>query len=583
MVGLRLRLRSFRSRLVVVFVGLFAVVLGISFALVAASTHATARAQIDRELRRAGTLFARQLDLRTRQLLGATRLLSGDFALKTAAATADHATTASVLENHRRRVGADLLMLISLEGTVVADTRHPGRHGAPFPLPRLLEQAETQGDAGAVAALEDRLYRLTLVPLLAPEPIAWLAAGFTLDDRTAAELRQVTGLQIAFLQPAGEGFVVHGATLDPADRRALTEHFATARAAGTIALGGGEVYVLRAETVGDEVVVVLLRPLAEAMTPWHRLLWLLIAVAAGGVLLALLGAIGVARRVSRPVTALAAAARRVAAGDFEAGVAIRQDDELGELGATFNEMVGGLRERERVRDELERAGRLKRFFSPQLAEALSAGDTAVLASHRREITVVFCDLRGFTTFAETAEPEEVMGLLGQYHAAVGPLIFRYEGTLERFTGDGLMVFFNDPVPCPDPAARAVTLAVAMRDAVGPLLAGWRRRGFTLGFGVGVAMGYATLGRIGFEGRFDYAAIGSVTNLSARLCAEAADGQILVSQRVHAEVETLVEAEPLGPLPLRGFAKPIAVFNILRLRAAGSGAAARQPELAQESP
>ena len=155
----------------------------------------------------------------------------------------------------------------------------------------------------------------------------------------------------------------------------------------------------------------------------------------------------------------------------------------------------------------------------------------MLASHRREITVLFCDLRGFTAFAEKADPEDVMRLLRDYHTTVGALISRYEGTLERFTGDGLMVFFNDPVPCPDPAARAVHMAIAMRDGLQGLLDEWRRRGFTLGFGTGVDMGYATVGRIGYEGRFDYAAIGTVTNLSARLCQEGSDGQILVSQRV----------------------------------------------------
>src|SRR4029453_16757757 len=160
---------------------------------------------------------------------------------------------------------------------------------------------------------------------------------------------------------------------------------------------------------------------------------------------------------------------RVAAGDFTTPVGVEQRDELGELAATFNEMLGGLREHERVRDELERTARLKRFFSPQLADLLSTADESLLASHRREITVVFCDLRGFTAFAEAADPEEVMQLLHDYHAAIGPLVFVHEGTLERFTGDGLMVFFNDPVPCPDPAARAVRMTGALPDAAHPPL------------------------------------------------------------------------------------------------------------------
>ena len=216
--------------------------------------------------------------------------------------------------------------------------------------------------------------------------------------------------------------------------------------------------------------------------------------------------------------------------------------------------------------ELERVSRLKRFLSPQLAELIvSSGDEKLLESHRREITVVFCDLRGFTAFAETAEPEEVMGVLREYHAAMGALIFQFGGTLERFAGDGLMVFFNDPLPCPDPAQRAVRMAVAMREGAAELAGAWRKRGHQLDFGVGIAMGYATLGRIGFEGRFDYGAIGTVTNLASRLCGEAKGGQILISQRVHAAVEEVVEAEPVGEVALKGFHRPVATYNILRLK------------------
>src|SRR5262245_4916538 len=207
--------------------------------------------------------------------------------------------------------------------------------------------------------------------------------------------------------------------------------------------------------------------------------------------------------------------------------------------------------------ELQRVGRLKRFFSPQLAElVVSSGGEKLLESHRQEITVVFCDLRGFTPFSETAEPEEVMEVLREYHTALGTLIFRFEGTLEHFAGDGIMVFFNDPLPCPDHASQAVKMAVAMRQQMGELAEKWRKRGYQLGFGIGIAQGYATLGMIGFEGRVEYGAIGPVANLAARLCDKAQNGQILISQRVFAAIEAVVQAEPAEELSLKGFHKPV---------------------------
>jgi class 3 adenylate cyclase/CheY-like chemotaxis protein len=217
--------------------------------------------------------------------------------------------------------------------------------------------------------------------------------------------------------------------------------------------------------------------------------------------------------------------------------------------------------------QLDRLGRLKRFFSPQLAELIVAGGTVdPLQTHRREITVVFVDLVGFTAFAETAEPEELMGMLREYHAAMGRLILEHEGTLERFTGDGMMVFFNDPVEVPNAAERAVRMAVAMRDLAADLAAQWRKRGWSVGgLKVGVTQGYATIGAIGFEGRLDYGAIGTVTNLAARLCGEAAGGQILISARVAAAVEGLIDSEDLGSLSLKGLARPVPAWSVRGLR------------------
>jgi class 3 adenylate cyclase len=216
--------------------------------------------------------------------------------------------------------------------------------------------------------------------------------------------------------------------------------------------------------------------------------------------------------------------------------------------------------------ELERVGRLKRFLSPQIAEMIvSSGNEWILESHRREITVVICDLRGFTAFSEAAEPEDVMAVLRAYHASLGALIDKYDGTVERFTGDGLMVWFNDPLPCPDPCDRAARMGVEMRDEVSALVRQWRTHDYNLGFAIGVAHGYATLGRIGFERRVDYAAVGTVVNLASRLCAEARDGQILIDAKVYAAIESIATVERMGDLALKGFNRPVKALNLTAIR------------------
>jgi adenylate cyclase len=222
--------------------------------------------------------------------------------------------------------------------------------------------------------------------------------------------------------------------------------------------------------------------------------------------------------------------------------------------------------------EIDRMNRLKGFLSPQIAKlVVSGGDEKLLESHRRDITVVFCDLRGFTAFSESAEPEDIIAVLQDYYRCLGESIDRFEGTLQHFAGDGLLIFFNDPIPCPDPSVRAVRMAVEMRDRITALAEKWRRLGHQLGFGVGIAAGHATLGNVGYEGRLHYSAYGAVVNLGSRLCGQAADGQILIDSRVQLAVESIVTTDELGEIELKGFHRPIRAFNVRALTAANNKA------------
>ena len=238
----------------------------------------------------------------------------------------------------------------------------------------------------------------------------------------------------------------------------------------------------------------------------------------------------------------------------------RYHDTIKDLNRTLEDRV------EQQVAELERLRRLRRFLSPQLVDAIvSSGDESVLSSHRRQVAVFFCDLRGYTNFADSVEPEELMGVLGEFHDAIGRLVKQFDATVGFLAGDGVELFFNDPIEISDPALRAVKLACALREEMAQLRPRWLKRGYELDFGVGIAFGYATLGEIGFEGRSDYAAIGLVTNLAARLCDEAAGGRILISQRTLAEIEDDVEVEEAGTYELKGFARPVPAFNVMAIR------------------
>jgi class 3 adenylate cyclase len=350
---------------------------------------------------------------------------------------------------------------------------------------------------------------------------------------------------------------------DPAAARLKELQKATIDAGGETAdavdAEGRSVIAAMAPIPGPDWMAFVEQPASEAFGPIRAALWrtglLLLVGAAFAALLAYL----LARRMAGPIRLLEQGAERIGAGQFDHKIAISTGDELEGLAVRFNHMADELAVSQ---ERSERISRLKRFLAPQVAELVEgSGEEGLLDSHRAEIVVVFCDLRGFTAFAGNADADEVMGLLQEYYEALGAIITKYEATLTCFMADGLMLLLNAPVPRPEPALLAMRMVLEMQAAVQDLIVRWRARGYAIGFGVGLAKGTATVGRIGYEGRLDYTAIGTVVNLASRLCASAEDGQILIDPAAAAEIRHSVPLAALGTRTLRGFAEPIAVFSV----------------------
>jgi len=328
--------------------------------------------------------------------------------------------------------------------------------------------------------------------------------------------------------------------------------------AGTDA-AGRKVSAAASTIAGPDWTVIVAQPNSEAFYRLRATLWRIGALLLAGTALAASLAYWLARRMTGPIKLLEQGAERIGSGHFDHQIEVHTGDELEVLAGRFNEMAVELA---LSQERSERIGRLKRFLSPQVAELLdSKGHESLLASHRGEVAVVFCDLRGFTAFSSIATPEVVMGLLGQYHQALGKIIVAYEATLTCYMGDGLMLLLNAPLPCVASAMKATRMAVEMQATVQTLILNWRAEGHTIGFGVGVATGEATVGRIGYEGRIDYTAIGRVVNLASRLCSSASDGQVIIdSATADALTEELV-IEPLGAKSMKGFPEPVLVYSV----------------------
>jgi adenylate cyclase len=561
------RFRSFQSRLLVFFVGLFVLVQAAAFYTINVAHEMNAREQIDGQLEYVAGVFNEILKTRTQSLVEAARLLSGDFAFKTAFATSDSETVLSALGNQRSRIGADVMLLATLEGSVVADTLHPGVRGARLPFSKAIDAAAERGESEitSIVFLEGRPYQMVVVPLLAPVPSAWICVGFLMEDDFVAAFARQTLLHVSLLtRSAGGGWRSFATTL-PADRSAALPA-ALAGAAWTenrsVSLDmGGEDFVTLVTPLGggpgEEVVAVLQRSLAEALRPYRALQMDLVLLFGSGILLtAAVGAL-IARSVTRPVLLLADGARKVEAGDYTQRLEIVQTDEIGRLAASFNEMVKGLEEKDRVRNLLGKV------VSPAIAHELLSKKIE-LGGEEREVTVLFSDVRNFTALSESRRPQEVVALLNAYLTRMSGVVEEHGGVVDKYVGDAMMALFGAPLAHGDDPSRAVRTALGMARAMASLneeLEGDGLPGLQIGIGVNTAE--VVVGNMGSTTRLNYTVIGDGVNLASRLegLTKTYGVPILVSESTKASAPGFVYRE-IDRARVKGKTRPVTIYQPL---------------------
>jgi adenylate cyclase len=517
-VPIQLQFRSFRARVLTFVFGLLFLVQGAVLLFVNAAHVREARRHIDEALELTAGSFRQSLDSRQQILLEKARLLSSDFAFKEARATADHATLLSALENHRERIGADVMMLLGTDASVLADTLHPERkHARPALRPLIAEAMDSEfGEACAIHPIDGTPYQLVVVPLFTPEPSAWIAIGFLVSDGFARELGRQTRTQVSLLWREAAGWRSFASTLAPATRRALEEELPAQQQGSDrsepIQLLGME-FVYRLVPVphaAGQVVAVLQRPLDEALRPFMRLRSILLLVFASGLALSLMGGVLLAARVTRPVAKLTRGAQRIAEGDYVHPVVVSQRDEFGSLATSFNHMMKGLAERDRVRDMLGKV------VSPEIAEELLRQEIE-LGGEERTVSMLFTDIRGFASVAERESPQRLVRLLNTYLGWVGATVERHGGVVEQYVGDAVMALFGAPLEHDDDALRSVRVAMELCGALPDLNAEITSLGYDpLTIGVGIHTGLVVAGNMGSPSRLNYGVVGDAVNLASRL-------------------------------------------------------------------
>ncbi|NOY66484.1 MAG: HAMP domain-containing protein [Gammaproteobacteria bacterium] len=515
-----MQFHSFQTRLLVFVLGLLVLVQSSVFFAVNKANINNARVQIDEALEITAGVFKKSINDRTQRLLEKARLLSGDFAFKQAYATSEHGTILSALENHRIRIGSDWMMLISLTNNVIADTLHPDLHGVTFSLPELIKNVmeSEYGETSSIEFVDGIPYQMVVVPLFTPDPSAWIIIGFVIDATFAAELQELTKSHVSIVSGRpGDSLSLVASTLANNLQTTLSNTLSAVsweiNKSIPLRMDSADYVSLVTPLWNDKdnsIIAVLQRSLDEAMQPYMRLQVILIVIFVSGLALSLVGGVLIARTVTRPVQILARHAHKIEEGDYTHYVAIKQKDELGELAESFNYMVKGLAERDRVRNLLGKV------VSPAIAEELLSKEIK-LGGEEREVTILFSDIRNFTTLSERQSPQRLLTLLNTYLTKIGEVVEANGGVVDKYIGDALMALFGAPLNHDDDATRAVNTAMGMHKTLGGLNVDFEQQGLPkLNIGIGINTSVVVVGNMGSNTRLNYTVIGDGVNLASRL-------------------------------------------------------------------
>lgn len=560
------RFTHLRTRILVFVVGLLSLVLGSFYFAVNTANVSNARAHIEEALELTVGALNRSLEEREQNLFQNVRLLSGDYAFKSAYATEEHKTILSALDNHRVRVGADVMLLVSFDDEIIADTLHPELDGEDFQFPELTLAAEDSdfGEASMVGFIDGIPYQLVVVPLFTPDPSAWIVIGFVIDDAFARGLQERTRTQVSILyQPPGStDWELFTSTLEVNSQelleRAINRELPPADTSFSMHFVKEE-FVSLVTRIGNgasrPMVAVLQRSLRSALEPYLRLRRLLAIIVAAGLLLSILGVYLIARSITRPVDVLAAGAERIEQGDYTTPVVVRQRDELGGLAGSFNSMMKGLEERRRVRSLLGKV------VSPAIAEELLSRKIE-LGGEERQVTVLFSDVRGFTTLCEGAAPGTILNLLNRYLTRMTAVIENHGGVVDKYIGDAIMALFGAPLQMEDEAGSAVLTAMDMCTAAAQLNAELEAEGSPpLRLGVGVNTGQVVAGNMGSETRLNYTVIGDAVNIASRVegLTKRYGVEIIVTEATREQCTDIVFRE-LDRVRVKGKVEPVTLYE-----------------------